>query len=209
VSHDGGDDVTAEARRRPAEHPPDRSWASGRPTSDQEWFVEIYDRYFPAIYRYVAGRLGVNAAEDVTADTFLVAFRKQAGFDPARGAVRPWLYGIATTQVAQHRREEARWYRRLGRAVPEPDAGSHENHVIDWVTAEGLRGRLAAAIGELSRGDRDVLLLVALGGLRGDEVAEALSLPAGTVRSRLNRARKKIRKALGETDLMLGEETDG
>src|SRR5881628_2331214 len=63
-------------------------------------FAEVHDRYFSDIYRYVAGRLGATAAEDVTADTFLIAFRKRDAFDPARGDLRPWSYGIATKQVA-------------------------------------------------------------------------------------------------------------
>jgi RNA polymerase sigma factor (sigma-70 family) len=202
--------VTAKARVRPAGQPSDVHRVSDELTPDPGRFAEVYDRHFPDIYRYIAGRLGTNVAEDVTADTFLIAFRKRDSFDAARGAIRPWLYGIATTQVAQHRRDEARWYRRLGRAVPESAAGSHENQVIEWVTAEGLRGKLAGAIAGLSRGDRDVLLLVALGELRHDEVAQALNIPSGTARSRLNRARKKLRKALGETNPLFDrEETDG
>ncbi|GAA3935590.1 RNA polymerase sigma factor [Actinomadura viridis] len=184
--------------------------ASNEPTPESDMFAELYDRYFCDIYRYIAGRLGTTAAEDVTADTFLIAFRKRDAFDPARGDLRPWLFGIATTQVAQHRRAEARWYRRLGSDGAAPAVVSHENQVVDWVAAQGLRGRLAAAIGGLSQGDRDVLLLVALGELRGDEVAKALGIPPGTVRSRLNRARRKLRKTLGEnnplTDL---EDVDG
>ncbi len=173
-------------------------------------FEQVYDRYFPDIYRYIAGRLGVDAAEDVASDTFLIAFRKRGEFDPDRGGIRPWLYGIATTQVAQHRRVEARRYRNLRREGAESSVAGHESRVVEQVSAQALNRRLAAAIGALSRADRDVLLLVALGGLRGDEVAQALGIPAGTVRSRLNRARRQLRAALGDsnplTDLEDGDE---
>jgi hypothetical protein len=94
------------------------------------------------------------------------------------------LFGIATTQVAQHRRAEARRYRRLRGEGREPAVAGHESQVVEQVSAQALHGRLAAAIGGLSRDDRDVLLLIALGGLRGDEVAQALGIPAGTVRHR-------------------------
>lgn len=56
---------------------------------------------------------------------------------------------------------------------------------------------LAAALAGLSRADRDVLLLVAWGGLSYEEIAEALQVPVGTVRSRLHRARRKVRQVLG------------
>ncbi|MEV5903435.1 sigma factor-like helix-turn-helix DNA-binding protein, partial [Streptomyces sp. NPDC052127] len=66
--------------------------------------------------------------------------------------------------------------------------------------AQAAQGRLAGALAGLSRGDRDVLLLVAWADLGYQEVAEALSIPVGTVRSRLNRARRKVRLALGDAD---------
>src|ERR1700761_8653711 len=72
-----------------------------------ERFAAIYDRYFAEIYRYVAGRLGPDVADDLAAETFTDAFRKRAQFQPSRGALRPWLYGIATNLVARHRRLEA------------------------------------------------------------------------------------------------------
>ncbi|GAA3929915.1 RNA polymerase sigma factor [Actinomadura viridis] len=165
---------------------------------DPESFTEVYDRYFADVHRYVAGRLDTDAADDVAAETFLVAFRKRARFDPARGALRAWLFGIATRLVAQHRRVEARHYRTLARATAHPSEGSHENRVVTAVTAAGLQPALAAAIAGLTRKERDVLLLVALGDLSHDEVAQALRIPYGTVGSRLNRARGKLRSALAK-----------
>lgn len=82
----------------------------------------------------------------------------------------------------------------------------HAERVDEWVSAQGLRGRLAGAIAGLSGGDRDVLLLVALAELSHQEVAAALDIPYGTVGSRLNRARRKVRAALGGTNPMRGLE---
>jgi RNA polymerase sigma-70 factor (ECF subfamily) len=158
---------------------------------DAEAFTAIYERYFQVIHRYVAGRLGVQAADELAAEAFLVAFRKRDRFDPQRGAVRPWLFGIATNLVAQHRRAEVRRYKAMAQAGPEPDAESHEERVVTSVTAAGLQ--LARALAALSQQERDVVLLVALGELSHDEIARALAIPNGTVRSRLSRARKKLR----------------
>src|ERR671915_2470160 len=77
----------------------DDTMVLARSGSDPDHFAGIYDRYFGEVYRYVAGRLGRDVADDLAAETFLVAFRKRHRFDPARGSVRPWLYGIATTLV--------------------------------------------------------------------------------------------------------------
>jgi RNA polymerase sigma-70 factor (ECF subfamily) len=161
-----------------------------------ERFGRIYDLHFPGIYGYIASRLGPDDADDLTAETFIDAFRRRASFDPARGAVRPWLFGIATRLVAQHRRAEARRYRALARTPAEPDPGGHDDRVAARVSAQARRGPLLRALAELSDDDRDVLLLIALGGLSYEEVATALSIPPGTVASRLSRARRKVRGVL-------------
>ncbi|MFF5259893.1 RNA polymerase sigma factor [Actinomadura viridis] len=184
------DDATVIERSR---HEPDR-------------FAVIYDRYFTEIYRYVAARLGRDAADDIAAETFYAAFRKRDRFDPVRGAVRPWLYGIATNLVGQHRRDESRRFTAFTRAAAHPRPDGHEARVAAKVAAEGVRPQLAGALAALPEGDRDVLLLVAVGGLAYDEVAEALEIPKGTVGSRMNRARRKLREALGGTDPTRTEE---
>ncbi|WP_328808028.1 RNA polymerase sigma factor [Nonomuraea antri] len=174
--------------------------------STPERFAALYDRYSPEIHRYVAGRLGTQAADDLTAEIFLAAFHGRAGFDGRRGIVRGWLYGIATHQVAQHRKSESRLLRTLQRAPLAGEAESgHEDLVAGRVVAASMRGRLAAALAAIPDADRDVLVLVALAGLGYEEIAQALDIPAGTVGSRLNRARKKLRAALGGVNPMFGD----
>ncbi|WP_283139802.1 RNA polymerase sigma factor [Rhizohabitans arisaemae] len=165
--------------------------------ADPDRFASIYDRHFHAIYRYIAGRLGAQAADDLSAETFVTAFGKRERFDPARGAVRPWLFGIATNLVAQHRRDEIRRYRAMERVPAEHVHHDHDDAIDARVAAAGRQGELARELARLSRGDRDVLLLVALGDLSYEEVAQAMGIPFGTVGSRLNRVRKKLRLALG------------
>ena len=163
---------------------------------DPELFTEVHDRYFATIYRYVAGRLGAQVAEDIAAETFLVAFDRRGTFDAERGDLRVWLFGIATNLVARHRRKEARHYRALARVDVTTAVEGHENRVVASVSAKRLLPRVAAALSGLSKGERDVLLLVALGGLGYEEVAEALGISPGTVGSRLTRARKKLSSSL-------------
>lgn len=173
-----------------------------------ERFEALYDRYFAEIHRYVAGRLGTQTADDLTAEIFLAAFHGRARFDAHRGVVRGWLYGIATNVVAQHRRSESRQLQTLRRtaaedAVDAVDAG-HEDLVARRLTAAGVQEQLASALGAIPDADRDVLVLLALAELSYEEIAQALDIPPGTVGSRLNRARKKLRAALGGVNPIFG-----
>jgi RNA polymerase sigma-70 factor (ECF subfamily) len=167
---------------------------------EPECFGEIFHRYFQEIRRYIARRLGTDVADDVAADTFLAAFRGRKRFDPARGAVRPWLYGIATNFVGQHLRGEQRFYRMIAKTPAEAPTVGPEDRVTAQVSAGSVRRELAESVAALSSGDRDVLLLVALADFTYEEVAMALDLKYGTVASRLNRARKQLRTALGGVD---------
>ncbi|MET7745204.1 sigma-70 family RNA polymerase sigma factor [Streptomyces sp. NPDC005385] len=167
-----------------------------------ELFARLYDRYAPDIHRYAARRLGGHAADDVTADTFLTAFRVRARYDASRASARPWLYGIAAHLIGKQRRKEVRGLRALART-------GHDHVAAGWVedTADLVADRapLADALAALSAADRHVLLLVAWADLPYQEVAEALGIPVGTVRSRLNRARRKVRAALGADPAFRGE----
>ncbi|MFB4303182.1 RNA polymerase sigma factor [Actinomadura sp. NTSP31] len=171
-----------------------------RSVHDPERFAVLFDRYAAQIHRYAARRLGTQAADDIVAETFLTAFRKRGTYDPGRPLARPWLYGIATTLVARHHRSEERHYRALQRTgidpLPEPEAEA----VVARVTAQQQERLLGGALAELPAGDRDVLLLVAWGDLGYEEVGEALGIPPGTVGSRLNRVRRKLKAALGGAD---------
>lgn len=167
---------------------------------DPELFSAVYHRYFHEIYRYVAGRLDTQVAEDVTAEVFVTAFGQRDRFDAERGGLRPWLFGIATNLVARHRRKEARHYKALQCTAAEPTAEGHENRVVTWVSAGRMRPQLLKALAGLSTGERDVVLLVALGQLSYEEVAQALGLSSGTVGSRLSRARKKLHNAIDQEE---------
>lgn len=172
---------------------------------EPERFTVLYDRHFAEIHSYLSVRLGPEAADDLAAETFLTAFRKRHTFDPERGRARPWLYGIATNLIARRRRALARMLAAFHRvpSTKEFEEGM-EDRITTRVDAARAREPLGMALAGLSKGDRDVLLLIALAGLTYDEVAESLRIPYGTVSSRLNRARRKVRAALQNIDPING-----
>jgi RNA polymerase sigma-70 factor, ECF subfamily len=164
-----------------------------------ERFGVLFDRHAPEISRYISRRLGPDAADDLVAETFLVAFRKRGHYDMACPDARPWLYGIATRLIGRHQRNEVRFFRAIARTGVDPAAEPVADQVTDRIAAQAARRELAAALAGLSPGQRDVLLLVA-SGLGYQETARALGVPVGTVSSRLIRARRKVREALGGQD---------
>ncbi|MEU4513602.1 sigma-70 family RNA polymerase sigma factor [Nonomuraea wenchangensis] len=174
--------------------------------TEPEAFAELFDRYAGMLYRYVSKRLGPEPAEDLVGETFLVAFSRRRSYDLAYPDARPWLFGILTKLISRHHRSEAARYRALLRAPVEHTTESPADRVAAGVSAQAVRGELAGALASLSAKDRDVLLLIAWGDLTYEEVAQALGIPVGTVRSRLNRGRRKVRAALGDTNPMAEEE---
>ncbi|MFF1924730.1 RNA polymerase sigma factor [Streptomyces sp. NPDC058221] len=180
-----------------------------RSRDEPELFAALFDRYAAAVHRYAARRLGPEAAEDLMAETFTTAFQRRHTYDLTRADARPWLFGIATNLVSRHRRAEARRFKALAR-VPGPV--EHEEPVADRAVARagatGVRRDLAAALAGLSARHRDVVLLVAWADLDYEEAATALGVPVGTVRSRLHRARSKLREALGGSDPTAFREAD-
>ncbi|NJP93153.1 RNA polymerase sigma factor [Nonomuraea sp. FMUSA5-5] len=186
---------------------PDDATVIKRSWDEPDCFGAVFDAHYTEIHRYASQRLGPHAADDICAETFALAFRQRHRYDLSRSSARPWLYGIATNVISRHRRDEVRLLRAVHRLGPRSEsAGGHEDAVTAKVSSERLREVLAKAIAALPAEQRDVLLLVALSGLSYEEAAQALDVPFGTVSSRLNRARKKLRKALGGTNPLLDEE---
>ncbi|MDN4609586.1 RNA polymerase sigma factor [Arthrobacter burdickii] len=163
-------------------------------------FGELYDRHGPDIYRYAARRAGDFVAEDVMAETFLIAFEGRFDFVGSTGAVRPWLFGIATNLLRRHHRAEERVLRalvKLGGRVEDPDFLGAVDERLD---APGNQARIARALQGLPAIDRDAILLLAWADLSYEDIATATAVPLGTVRSRINRARRKLRVNLTLSD---------
>jgi RNA polymerase sigma-70 factor (ECF subfamily) len=157
----------------------------------------MFSLHVRSLLRYCAARVGPGAAEDVVAETFSIAFSRRHRFDPHRGSALTWLYGIATNVARRHRRTELHVYRMYARgSVPEA-YDSFDDRAAARADADVLSRRVAAAVADLPSRQRDVLLLFAVAELDYAEVAEALSIPLGSVQSSLHRARTKLRKLLG------------
>jgi RNA polymerase sigma-70 factor (ECF subfamily) len=168
-----------------------------RSVDDPRLFAGLFDRHAAAVHRYLGRRVG-DLADDLLSETFLIAFRRRAEYRSERVEARPWLIGIATNLVHGHVRTEQRRYRALARAAAEPvHHGADPGDSTDRLAAQALRGPLAGALAGLKGRDRDVLLLFAWGQLGYEEIAAVLDVPVGTVRSRLHRARRQTRAALG------------
>ncbi|WP_117213035.1 RNA polymerase sigma factor [Allorhizocola rhizosphaerae] len=150
----------------------------------------MFDRYARELLRYATHRVGEQIAEDIVAQTFLIAYEQKARYDPSRGAMLPWLYGICTNLLRRHRRDEIRALKAIEGLRPDTVDGP----TSDRVDAQRLAARALAA---LSRRQRDVLLLYAVAELEYAEIAAALDIPLGTVQSTLHRARARVRAALG------------
>ncbi|HEY8591128.1 MAG TPA: sigma-70 family RNA polymerase sigma factor [Naasia sp.] len=169
----------------------------GRSRDSPAAFAELYDRHAPSIHRYARGRLGADAADDVMSETFLVAFERREAFDAERGDVLPWLFGIATTLMRKHGRLEAKAWRGLMADTHQQRVMPDEFAIADSrADARAAVRRLATAMRRMSPGDKDVLLLHAWADLDHGEIAAALDIPVGTVKSRLNRARRQLRTAI-------------
>ncbi len=178
-------------------------------------FAELFERHARVVGAFAARRVGRDAAEDVVSETMLVAFRRRRDFDHSWESAKPWLLGIASRLVRRHgAREAAQWHSFEAMA-------SRGDHVSDGdievagerMDASASVRALAPRIAALPARDRDVLLLYAWADLTYEEITVALGVPVGTVRSRLNRVRRKLAPPGSHTATrlmwMAKEETDG
>ncbi|MCO6007399.1 sigma-70 family RNA polymerase sigma factor [Actinoallomurus purpureus] len=103
---------------------------------EPERFAVLYDRHHPTIHRYIARRLGRDEADDLMAETFLIAFRQRDRYDLTCANARPWLYGIATHLVGRHHRAENRFWRLISRTGVDPAIESPSERVAERVSAQ-------------------------------------------------------------------------
>ncbi|MDQ0725078.1 RNA polymerase sigma factor [Microbacterium sp. W4I20] len=157
-------------------------------------FSEIFERHVRPVGGYIRRRIGADAVDDVLSETFLVAFRRRAAFDTSSASARPWLLGIATRMVKSHRAAEARQWRAFEASASADGVKEQAPHLISdaRLDADAALRALAPRIAALSVRERDTLLLHAWGDLTYEQIADALGVPVGTVRSRLNRVRRKL-----------------
>jgi len=173
--------------------------------TDPAAFGRIFDRHATVLHRYLVRRVGPVEADALLGELFLIAFEKRSSFDTSRDSSRPWLYGIGTNLIARHRRSEERRLRALSRLAaqrqPAHDLASQVSGAIDASIAWDV---VVSGLASLPESERDTLVLFAWESLSYAQIADSLDIPIGTVRSRINRARSRLR----ELNPATGEQPD-
>jgi RNA polymerase sigma-70 factor (ECF subfamily) len=174
----------------------DDGTAIARSLHDPEAFAEVFDRHFGFVHRYIARRAGRDRADDLAAQTFTVAFSHRGRYRDDLGTARPWLLGIATNLLRASARGDQRVASLVERLGSEAQSSSSEASPAGASSASEDDDRLGIALAKLQPEQREPLLLHALGELSYLEIAEALAIPVGTVRSRISRACAALRAEL-------------
>ena len=184
----------------PADEPTDAELIA-RSIDDPRAFMPLVQRHQRVLFGYLARRVGRDHAEDITSETFTRAFAQRHRFDTDRPDARPWLFGIATNLLRNQARSEVRQLRAYRRHGVEDR--SFDDHAGSEARMDALSqsSALAEALAELKPGDRDALLMFAWNDMSYEDIAESLDIPVGTVRSRLNRARRIVQDHLAATGI--------
>ena len=168
-------------------------WTVAR-AGDRAAFGVLFERHAKPIYNYCFRRVGNwPAAEDLVSVVFLEAWRRR-DVELADGMVLPWLYGIATNVCRNTSRSQRRYRRALQRMQPPQPTPDFSGDVESRLDDEMQQQVALELVGRLRREEQDVLWLCGWSGLSYEEAALALDVPVGTVRSRLSRARARLRE---------------
>ncbi|MGH8923977.1 MAG: RNA polymerase sigma factor [Acidimicrobiia bacterium] len=164
---------------------------------DARDFGEIFRRHHLTIYSYAVKAVGPTDGPDIAAEAFVMALRIRHRYNFAYPSASPWLHGIAANLVARYFRTMSRQHRVLHRLRPsDPDASEFEEDTIGRIDASSLGPMMIRAMGSLRREEAEIVTLFAVAGLSYREISQALGIPEGTVRSRLSRARARLRNLL-------------
>ena len=162
--------------------------------TDAAAFAAVFDRHWPAIHRWCVSRAG-PAGEDLAAETFRIAFDDRARFDPRYDDARPWLYGIATNELRHHFRRSAR-----RGELPVAREGDFTEDALGRVEARALGPGARRKPSAASPAATATRCCCTPGpSLTYTEIARATGIPVGTVRSRIHRARTRLRAHLDRT----------
>jgi RNA polymerase sigma factor (sigma-70 family) len=179
------------------DHRSDEELWSRALSGDAEAFATVFDRHVDAVYTHCIRRSGAWVdADDLTSMVFLEAWRKARRVRFVDGSIKPWLLVVATNIARTQARTRRRYEAMLCRLPRDDSALDAAEEVLADIEAEQRAAELAQAIATLRKVDQEVLALCDLAELSYADAAAALSVPVGTVRSRLSRARAKLRNAL-------------
>jgi RNA polymerase sigma factor (sigma-70 family) len=168
---------------------------------DPDQFSVIFERHHRVVWTYIARVAGRDVADDLAGEVFTTAFRFRERFDPERGEVSSWLYGIATNLVRMQLRSDGRARRAFVRAAADQGSAADPTGLVDDAAElAALARRIRGAMSRLERADRELFILFAWEQLSYAEISDGLQIPVGTVRSRLSRARARLRALMDMPD---------
>jgi len=174
---------------------------------DSSAFAGIFDRHAPVLLGYLVRRVGRDEAENLVGELFRVAFESRSRYDLSRPDARPWLYGIAANLVMKHHRSTKLHHgamQHLALVRQELPDGSFDERFVNDVANAQVLAEINTLMDGLPERDREVAFLYAWQELSYNDIAAALDIPVGTVRSRLNRVRSMLRELRASS----GEEPD-
>jgi RNA polymerase sigma factor (sigma-70 family) len=161
---------------------------------DPDAFTRLFERHWDRLFRFCRNRVGA-AGEDLAAETFRIAFDRRRRYDVQCHDARPWLFGIANNLIRDYFRSAQREESKRERsAALEPSSATHAE--VGELERQLLGPHLADALSSLTAADRDALLLLAWADFDYEQIARTLEIPIGTVRSRIHRARHRVREYL-------------
>jgi len=162
-----------------------------------ELFAELFERHYRVLYRLLSAAVGDSEGEELASEVFARAFAQRQRYDVEYGDARPWLYGIAANLIRSYYRDHSRrmaaYRRELGRTASTVE---FEEDTVERIAASSQRPILARALGQLRREEAQVLVLHVIGELSNVEIAVAIGSREATVRSRLSRARSKLKSSM-------------
>lgn len=165
-------------------------------SGDHSAFGTIFERHAKRIYNHCFRRVASWAlAEDLTSVVFLEAWRKRSSVHLVDHSALPWLLGVATNVCRNATRSLHRHHKALGRIATPVPSEDEMDVTSSRIDAEIEMKKVLDQFDQLSQQDKEVLQLSAWEGLDYEAIAVALDIPIGTVRSRLSRARSRLRVA--------------
>ncbi|MET7694700.1 sigma-70 family RNA polymerase sigma factor [Streptomyces sp. NPDC005483] len=158
-----------------------------------ERFHDVYEACYPRVLAYAASLVGREVGEDITSETFTIAWRRI--HDEVPHPTLPWLLGVARNLVREMRRRDALRYLLAAEEAQRLAGGAH-GHAGDVAAMVTDRHIALQALAGLPEGDRELLTLIAWHGLSAKEAATVLNCTSATLAVRLYRARRRLEKAL-------------
>jgi len=191
------------------DEPDARLWASAQ-GGDAEAFGALFARHRDRVYTYCFRRTGSwSAAEDALSVVFMETWRRRHDVQVIEESLLPWLFAVANN-ISRNVERSRRRYANLLNSLP--NVGSIEDHADDVaarVDDERQMRTVLVALHTLGRLDQDVIAMCDWEGLSYEEASAALGVPVGTVKSRLSRARKRLRELLIEVPQLATDDAGG